>query len=90
MRHFKKLFEPREESDRKSGRMTPTTRNEATQNTVAQIIPSGEPTQHHNESPPIQKGENHGLTRVYQPPVPAEAVVDIVFVHGVTGNAFTT
>jgi hypothetical protein len=90
MRHFKKLFEPKEESDRKSGRVTPTTRNEATQNTVAQIIPSGELTLHHWESPLIQKGENRGLICVYQPPVPTEAVVDIVFVHGLTGNAFTT
>jgi hypothetical protein len=90
MRPFKKLFEPKEGPDRKRGHVTPTTRNEATPNTVTQIIPGGGPAQHHSESLSIQKGENHGLTCVYQPPVPADAVVDIVFVHGLTGNAFTT
>lgn len=42
------------------------------------------------ESTTIQKGQNRGVTLLHQPSVPANAVVDIVFVHGLTGNAYST
>ena len=32
----------------------------------------------------------YGIRTVYEPPDPTDAVVDIVFVHGLTGNAYTT
>ncbi|KAN0113271.1 Alpha/Beta hydrolase fold [Hyaloscypha variabilis] len=39
---------------------------------------------------PISDGPNRGLTTLYEPENPRSAIVDIVFVHGLTGNAYTT
>jgi hypothetical protein len=39
---------------------------------------------------PIGKGRNTGLTKLYEPEHPSSAIVDIVFVHGLTGNAYST
>lgn len=39
---------------------------------------------------PIGPGRNLGLTLLYQPAESSQAVVDIVFVHGLTGNAYGT
>ncbi|KAF1353323.1 hypothetical protein BDV97DRAFT_290489 [Delphinella strobiligena] len=36
----------------------------------------------------LQKGDNYGVRVLYDPP--AQAIVDIVFLHGLTGNAYTT
>jgi hypothetical protein len=44
-----------------------------------------------NNAPlPIGKGINIGLTKLYEPKDPSSALVDIVFVHGLTGNAYST
>ncbi|PVI04977.1 putative SesB-related regulatory protein [Periconia macrospinosa] len=37
-----------------------------------------------------QKGKNLGVRVLYEPPTGTVAVVDIVFVHGLTGNAYDT
>lgn len=41
-------------------------------------------------APPIGKGLNIGLTKLHEPEDPNSAIVDIVFVHGLTGNAYST
>ncbi|KIM98334.1 hypothetical protein OIDMADRAFT_128525 [Oidiodendron maius Zn] len=46
--------------------------------------------QRDEDSTPIQKGQNHGVRLLHQPSVPTNTLVDIVFVHGLTGNAYST
>ena len=41
-------------------------------------------------APPIGKGPNIGLTKLHEPEDHNSAIVDIVFVHGLTGNAYST
>lgn len=40
--------------------------------------------------PVIQEGDNYGLITLYEPDEPNDANVDIVFIHGLIGNSFTT
>ncbi|PVH96718.1 hypothetical protein DM02DRAFT_598696 [Periconia macrospinosa] len=40
--------------------------------------------------PVIMKGDNFGLQTLYEPDRPEDAKVDIIFVHGLTGNSFNT
>jgi hypothetical protein len=57
-----------------------------------------EPSKSHENEPsnrplhlPISKGQNLNLTKLYEPEdKPKEAIADILFVHGLTGNAYTT
>lgn len=44
----------------------------------------------HDDRATIQKGDNLGLQVLYEPPTGLAAIVDIVFVHGLTGNAYDT
>ena len=41
-------------------------------------------------APPIGKGPNIGLTKLHEPEDSNSAIVDIFFVHGLTGNAYST
>ncbi len=43
-----------------------------------------------NEPSIIQKGDNLGIQVLYEPSDGSPAIVDIVFVHGLTGNAYNT
>ena len=40
--------------------------------------------------PPIVKGQNYSITQLHNPSPGAKTIVDIVFVHGLTGNAYST
>lgn len=40
--------------------------------------------------PVISEGANYGLITLYEPDEPNDALVDIVFIHGLGGNSFTT
>lgn len=42
------------------------------------------------DTPPIEQGDNLGVKLLYQPENPKDARADIVFVHGLAGNAFST
>jgi hypothetical protein len=46
-------------------------------------------TSHYNSSA-IQKGDNFGIRVLYEPSDKSAAIVDIIFVHGLTGNAYDT
>lgn len=39
---------------------------------------------------PIEKGDNYGIQLLYGPRGRTKALVDVVFLHGLTGNAYTT
>jgi pimeloyl-ACP methyl ester carboxylesterase len=38
----------------------------------------------------ISRGDNYGIQILFEPREQSKAVIDIVFVHGLTGNAYTT
>jgi len=63
----------------------------------AAILPTGHPSQEshepmkpHIEPLKIRKGDNLGIQVLYDPPDGSATIVDIVFVHGLTGNAYNT
>ena len=51
-------------------------------------LPQLTTSQYHSSA--IQKGDNLGIRVLYEPSDKSAAIVDIVFVHGLTGNAYDT
>jgi pimeloyl-ACP methyl ester carboxylesterase len=47
-------------------------------------------TASHDEPSTVQKGDNLGIRVLYEPSDGSAAIVDIIFVHGLTGNAYNT
>lgn len=62
--------------------------------TMLALNPSNTPLEavenKHSGQPPSPHGETHGLRVLYQPPDVSKTLVDIVFVHGLTGDSYNT
>jgi hypothetical protein len=64
----------------------PDPKNEAVQTTISKLAEPHAQTSARN----ITEGSNFGLKMVHEPPALSEPGFDIIFVHGLTGNAYRT
>ncbi|KAH8746519.1 P-loop containing nucleoside triphosphate hydrolase [Diaporthe sp. PMI_573] len=94
---WRRRHEGGSEQDAPAGTTDPDTETTRPLNTPNSTIPNIEvayadpgPVATSSHSISIQKGPNLGLRVLYNPPEDLPVAVDIIFVHGLTGNAYNT